>query len=335
VHERGGGLYYFNARWYDASTGRFTSEDPISDGVNWYAYVASNPLGRIDPRGLVIVEVSPGAWLDTETGLPADGPPLVSASALDASGSRREPTVEELLAALEAEYGTYTQNPYGEGARYESESIWVREGSPALQALIDLCTREGRGRASAYRYGLDRGDFARVMQMLLGDFAIAPGGGAEPVLDFEAIIEEAGGWEQALGAQSSLGSRTIAETDVTSGRILRNTAQSTELPPREGRGAGIVGLVSVIGEAMADFFQALSASEQLSTVFVVTTRVNRQNRMTIVGSVPEGINSSGQIVLSLPRPLTREEVVTYYDQFVRLFANDEIEPVFTARHRRR
>ena len=46
------GLYYFNARWYDAETGRFTTEDPIRDGWNWYAYVYQNPLRWTDPTGL-------------------------------------------------------------------------------------------------------------------------------------------------------------------------------------------------------------------------------------------------------------------------------------------
>ena len=45
-------LYYFNARWYDAGVGSFTSEDPARDGGNWYAYVAGNPLVYIDPTGL-------------------------------------------------------------------------------------------------------------------------------------------------------------------------------------------------------------------------------------------------------------------------------------------
>ncbi len=46
------GLYYFNARWYDASLGKFITEDPIKDGVNWYVYCANNPLRYIDPTGL-------------------------------------------------------------------------------------------------------------------------------------------------------------------------------------------------------------------------------------------------------------------------------------------
>ncbi|NLW48759.1 MAG: peptidoglycan DD-metalloendopeptidase family protein [Firmicutes bacterium] len=46
------GLYYFNARWYDQEIGRFISEDPIKDGLNWYTYAVNNPLRYIDPSGL-------------------------------------------------------------------------------------------------------------------------------------------------------------------------------------------------------------------------------------------------------------------------------------------
>jgi RHS repeat-associated protein len=48
------GLYYFNARWYDADTGRFISEDPAADpnNPNLYSYCANNPLTNVDPTGL-------------------------------------------------------------------------------------------------------------------------------------------------------------------------------------------------------------------------------------------------------------------------------------------
>ena len=38
------GLYYFNARWYDAETGRFISEDPVGDpnNPNLYSYCGNN-----------------------------------------------------------------------------------------------------------------------------------------------------------------------------------------------------------------------------------------------------------------------------------------------------
>ena len=45
-------LYYFNARYYDATTGRFINVDPIQSGLNWYIYANNNPLNRVDPTGL-------------------------------------------------------------------------------------------------------------------------------------------------------------------------------------------------------------------------------------------------------------------------------------------
>lgn len=48
------GLYYYRARYYDPSSGRFLSEDPIQFGAgpNFYLYVGNNPINRFDPLGL-------------------------------------------------------------------------------------------------------------------------------------------------------------------------------------------------------------------------------------------------------------------------------------------
>jgi RHS repeat-associated protein len=53
-YDRGTGLYYYRARYYDPEIGRFTSEDPLGfeAGVNFYAYVGNNPLNANDPSGL-------------------------------------------------------------------------------------------------------------------------------------------------------------------------------------------------------------------------------------------------------------------------------------------
>jgi len=47
-------LYYYRARFYSATSGRFLSEDPIGfgAGVNFYAYVQNNPVRFTDPLGL-------------------------------------------------------------------------------------------------------------------------------------------------------------------------------------------------------------------------------------------------------------------------------------------
>ena len=48
------GIYYYRARYYDPSLGRFISEDPLGfeAGVNFYAYVNNNPINASDPSGL-------------------------------------------------------------------------------------------------------------------------------------------------------------------------------------------------------------------------------------------------------------------------------------------
>jgi RHS repeat-associated protein len=48
------GLYYYRARYYDPSLGRFISEDPIQFGsdVNFFAYIGNSPTNYIDPLGL-------------------------------------------------------------------------------------------------------------------------------------------------------------------------------------------------------------------------------------------------------------------------------------------
>ena len=49
------GLYYYGFRYYNPSTGRWPSRDPIQEkgGLNLYGYVGNDPIRRIDPLGLM------------------------------------------------------------------------------------------------------------------------------------------------------------------------------------------------------------------------------------------------------------------------------------------
>ncbi|MEK7449365.1 MAG: RHS repeat-associated core domain-containing protein, partial [Planctomycetota bacterium] len=53
------GLYYYRARYYDATTGRFLQQDPVGflGGINFYSYVFSSPINYIDPTGTVVETV--------------------------------------------------------------------------------------------------------------------------------------------------------------------------------------------------------------------------------------------------------------------------------------
>jgi len=46
------GLMLLGHRYYDPSTGRFLTRDPVNDGSNWYDYVGNNALIYQDPAGL-------------------------------------------------------------------------------------------------------------------------------------------------------------------------------------------------------------------------------------------------------------------------------------------
>jgi len=60
-------LYFYRARYYDQTSGRFLSEDPLgfkANTVNFYGYVRDNPVNSTDPMGLQ-PKSSGGVWGNT------------------------------------------------------------------------------------------------------------------------------------------------------------------------------------------------------------------------------------------------------------------------------
>jgi RHS repeat-associated protein len=46
------GLVYMRARYYEPGTGRFVSEDPAMDGLDWYVYCNDSPTMHLDESGM-------------------------------------------------------------------------------------------------------------------------------------------------------------------------------------------------------------------------------------------------------------------------------------------
>ncbi|MEQ8735023.1 MAG: RHS repeat-associated core domain-containing protein [Rhodospirillaceae bacterium] len=57
------GLYFYRARYYNASLGRFLQIDPIGyqDSMGLYQYALNDPLNRIDPSGTLVIWVEADA----------------------------------------------------------------------------------------------------------------------------------------------------------------------------------------------------------------------------------------------------------------------------------
>lgn len=65
-YEQETGLYYYRARYYSPTLGRFLQRDLVKndDLLNIYTYVGNNPISRMDPCGLCAIKCSFGFDLD-------------------------------------------------------------------------------------------------------------------------------------------------------------------------------------------------------------------------------------------------------------------------------
>ena len=131
--------YYLRARYYDPAIGRFTQQDPIKYGLNWYVYCSSNPVLYTDPSGLFDYNTRLTCSSTYNEDVEALQNALVNLGYLDAANSRWGYFDSQTLAAVNAYKNAVGLWNFGEYEGVVGITTWESLGLVyRTQADIDI-----------------------------------------------------------------------------------------------------------------------------------------------------------------------------------------------------
>jgi RHS repeat-associated protein len=227
----GTGLMYYRARYYDASLGRFISEDPLgyaAGDVNFYQYTSNNPINANDPSGNFLQFV----------------PAIVTAAraALTVVNASRTATAVSQATTI----GAGTSVAVGGAIRGATGQPVLDTGAISFDATIGGVFGVGGQAYNAIRVAgsssFAKGTFANSLaKTQLGDSVIGTeisvlAGGARPRLDF---LTQSG--SNLVGVEAKYGSAALT-TPQSIGYGAINAGEASSLFGARAAASGVSGM---------------------------------------------------------------------------------------------